>query len=166
MLCRNDTGETGMKRSETELKKLKNQLKQLFKDGAIRNGGREEDIINARFLLRFLYAEEIEKVRTEVELDCIGSAPLPQYGPNVKTVSERMKQLFTDAKIAQENIDPYLVADYVDFMKFVQSIDEKFNKSVQNMSPEEILASQKHLVYLLYELKFQGNKFYPKNFYL
>jgi hypothetical protein len=166
MLCRKNTSETKTKREE--LPKLKNDLKEDFKNGALKFGGKEDNIIRAKSNLKFVYADEIKKIEEEAEKDCILNAPLPQYtNPhNSKpTISQRMKTLFEDAKRTQEKIDPYLVADYIDFINLVQ----KIHAEVENISPENILASEKLTAYFIWALRLkvsQYNHFNPKKFEL
>lgn len=143
-------------------------LKEDFKNGALKFGGKEDNIIRAKSNLKFVYADEIKKIEEEAEKDCILNAPLPQYtNPhNSKpTISQRMKTLFEDAKRTQEKIDPYLVADYIDFINLVQ----KIHAEVENISPENILASEKLTAYFIWALRLkvsQYNHFNPKKFEL
>jgi len=118
--------------------RMKNELKKDYKEGAFRYGGKQVNVDRAKTNLRFFYAEDIEEIKDKVMSECIRDAPLPDFG-NSKTIMKQMHDSFNDAQKAQKIIDPYKIADYIPFMKFLTYLGNL--KSIENMEPEEIILS-------------------------
>jgi len=144
--------------------RMKKEIKEDYKDGAFRHGGKQEHLDRAKKNLRSIYAAEIETIKNNVRSECIMFAPLPRYEEDIKTISMKMHDLFNDAQRAQKEIDPFVVADYIPFMECLNKIigNKESMESMEKMEPEQIILSKIGIYYLFtiyFKLRMSQNRF-------